>query len=132
MRRRRVLATRRAAQPLCHHGQHRAAMTRRPSGGFRRGGRVQEVHASTSNEVGTLGQGLAAWAVDSESTRARARLGARRQACHPRAHHDGSCLVATLAWAMLSGVATVECSLQLCLCFGLGWTELRGIITNRF
>jgi hypothetical protein len=42
--------------PLCHHGQNRAAMTRRPARRLRRRRDFQEVYASPEEVVGMLGQ----------------------------------------------------------------------------
>lgn len=74
-------------------GVHAAAVGRIPVRGRGPGG----VNVAPGDDVGTHGQSQAARAVVSEQTRDWARLGARRQACQPRAHHANPCLVATMA-----------------------------------
>ena len=132
MLRRRGGARRRAARPLCHHGQHRAAVTRRSPGGSgegERGSAGPRVHGEGSRHTRPRLRCV------SRRLRVDPSLGASGSAattCQPRAHHASPCLVATLACAMFSGVSTRVNSLQMQCWFGLGWTEMRVLVFNSF
>jgi hypothetical protein len=121
-----------APHQQCGHGQNKAAATRRPSRAApaqARGPGELRVDEGASRHARTTPRS------SSRRFRLDPSLGASQSAataCQARAHHGTSCPWYTLALASLSGASTEVFSLQLWCWFGLGWSELKVLVSNSF